>query len=556
MDGTWTNLPSITTAPVPIPTMSGTNGHSPAVPHAAASNTASISQLYTNGVAPAPIPPQSNWSMPHSHHVRTASELSSFTGYSGHAVGTELPQLGRFPSAPALPARGVADQSRLMPCVPRQQMSVLHTMHTTSSPPSPALESLTPLLGDERDSNGKPPYSYVAMIAMAILQSPSKRLTLKEIYAYIADRFPFYRNSDNRAKWQNSVRHNLSLNECFFQDSYTDPRRRFWMVDPSCEEMFENGNYKRRKRMKRVKPTIDRSQFSRAARKSSPALQQAANGMSQPPPRPGSCDFGEAPCPRQLASDAFQPISTSLPCLNGQSLISMPSLNGHSSSGVADIAAGSAPHLPTSMTAIMPSQLAGSFSSPATGGFNFSHPPPGPDGSDCGMAPCALPLASDTFQPISMSLPGLNGHGLNGHSASAIADMAVAAVAAGHQPGTTGIVPSQLAAPFPDTATGGFNYSQQPILSFIDPPTSSTAFGTSFIHSESSSSGSSPDTLMRDPRHAMIQNGVGERNHLQEASQASHSASTLRIGLPLGLENTLTPELNAESLWDWQLGLN
>lgn len=74
--------------------------------------------------------------------------------------------------------------------------------------------------GEKRKSSGgrrqeKPPYSYIALIVMAIQAAPSKRCTLSEIYTFLQQRWSFFRG--NYQGWKNSVRHNLSLNECFIK---------------------------------------------------------------------------------------------------------------------------------------------------------------------------------------------------------------------------------------------------------------------------------------------------------------------------------------------------
>ncbi|KAK6045299.1 fork head domain protein, partial [Cooperia oncophora] len=67
----------------------------------------------------------------------------------------------------------------------------------------------------------KPPYSYIALIAMAIQKRPDKRATLAEIYTFLQEHFDFFREAGKGHKWT---------------------------ISDNCEFLLEEGAFRRRPR--------------------------------------------------------------------------------------------------------------------------------------------------------------------------------------------------------------------------------------------------------------------------------------------------------------------
>lgn len=122
-------------------------------------------------------------------------------------------------------------------------------VHSKKQKPNPESSwSAVGPFGAFKDDGTKPSQSYAMLIGLAIVTAPEKRLTLAQIYKWISDTFSYY--SAAETGWQNSIRHNLSLNKAFvkMERPTGEPGKgMYWVIAAGAEEgLFKDKQLKRR----------------------------------------------------------------------------------------------------------------------------------------------------------------------------------------------------------------------------------------------------------------------------------------------------------------------
>ncbi|SPP87516.1 forkhead box protein biniou [Drosophila guanche] len=195
----------------------------------------------------------------HEHQEQHSPQVGVYVTYTrisasptqviSNAHGMSVPNYSSASSSPAKSLNG-SDASP-----PAQAISQGKSGQSSAKSQDAATPDTTKKSGTRRPE--KPALSYINMIGHAIKESPSGKLTLSEIYGYLQKSYEFFNGP--YVGWKNSVRHNLSLNECFKKlpkgmGVGKPGKGNYWTIDENSAHLFEDeGSLRRRPRGYRSK---------------------------------------------------------------------------------------------------------------------------------------------------------------------------------------------------------------------------------------------------------------------------------------------------------------
>jgi len=118
---------------------------------------------------------------------------------------------------------------------PRSQQKMAYARMMADRQSAGSSSGMSPSSNDSE----KPRMSYAQLIAEALVNAPDGMLTLSEIYNAISARHPYYKMEARN--WQNSIRHNLTLNKSFTKVprmSSSEGRGSYWKLEPGAESII------------------------------------------------------------------------------------------------------------------------------------------------------------------------------------------------------------------------------------------------------------------------------------------------------------------------------
>lgn len=141
-------------------------------------------------------------------------------------------------------------------------LSMASRQSSCTQPRSTSLEEQVLITPDSflpiYDRPYQPPFSLSKLIKMSILNSPSNRLKLNQIYKWISETYPFYKSSD--ATWQNSIRSTLSVSKIFAREGRSEGDRGlggYWTIQEDARSRTRKSRARRKSPCSLSSPSLE-----------------------------------------------------------------------------------------------------------------------------------------------------------------------------------------------------------------------------------------------------------------------------------------------------------